>query len=52
MLGRSARANETFPLQGLACIRPNGQVFNFDYLLGASRYIVSVFSQDFSGRYS
>lgn len=47
LLGRSARANETFPLQGLACVRPNGQVFNFDYLLGASRYIVSVFSQDF-----
>ncbi len=47
LVSRSARANEEYPLQGLSCIRADGQLFNFDYLLGASRYIVSLFSRDF-----
>ncbi|MCB0559571.1 MAG: hypothetical protein H6573_28790 [Lewinellaceae bacterium] len=47
LISRSARAGDKFPLQGLTCIRPDGQLFNFDYLLSTSRYIVSVFSRDF-----
>ncbi|MCB0548579.1 MAG: hypothetical protein KDD19_13445 [Phaeodactylibacter sp.] len=47
LLSTPARHNDDFPLQGLACVRADGQVFNFDYLLGASRYIVSLFSRDF-----
>ncbi|MCB0595661.1 MAG: hypothetical protein H6557_03435 [Lewinellaceae bacterium] len=47
LLSRSAQAGEALPLQGLVCIRPDGQFFNFDYLLSTSRYILSIFSRDF-----
>jgi len=47
LLGHSAQPGDVFPLQGLACMRSDSQLFNFDYLLNASRYIVSAFSKDF-----
>lgn len=47
LLSYSGQAGENYPLQGLACIRADGQLFNFDYLAGLSRYIVSAFSRDF-----
>ncbi|MCB9292572.1 MAG: hypothetical protein H6559_05510 [Lewinellaceae bacterium] len=47
LLSQAANAGDAFPLRGLYCIRPDGEIANFDYLLSTSRYIVSLFSRDF-----
>ncbi|MCB9273194.1 MAG: hypothetical protein H6564_04090 [Lewinellaceae bacterium] len=47
LLAGSRRPKDIYPLQNLSCIKADGQMLDFSYLLDFSRYIIKVYSQDF-----